>query len=497
MRSKIVRFYITILFLCTGSLYSVIIAGNIVYPWRAVKTIVQSGKSFNILFNNITYAPIDSVILEGPFNRAILTIDSVSVGRFEFDSFTHAAVNNKICATVPSGTPEELYNLKIISRGEAHLSPVSVKVVKEFSTSHSFIHISDLHLTRQWVGTAENGYAKELELLDKFIDVANIIHPDFIIITGDNIMDYTRINADPTGWGGINLTDAASRPLLEEKWRNCFDGAAGFSGINAFDSPVFILPGNHDFYGLKQDDYPAKAAQWNDMCGIRVYGFSYAGTRVIASDDFLGDPVYDIPDKSPMSGLQGKVLESFLSGNGPGLIRIMAQHRHDRFDTAFLNKYKINILLNGHAHTPFEGKIGTTPTLLSRPGVVCRSGVKDIEGELGYFRIFLINGSSCESTPPLRFTKDPVKPYRELEINLTMSFSNKNDGTATENTATIVNNLGVVIPDCHIRFVMKKGRYKVNTGTVYQTIESGKFSVIDVKVNAGKENPTRVSIKKI
>jgi predicted MPP superfamily phosphohydrolase len=494
------RFYFLLLvyfFFMPAVFHCSLFAGNIVYPWRAVKAIVQSGKDLKILYNNINASPIDSVILKGPYNRVILKPDSVSIGRFEFDTYTHTTVNNKIWVSVPSGTPEDLYDLLVISGRETHLSPRSVKVVKEFREAHTFIHISDLHTTRQWIGSPETGYAKELELLDRFISVANIISPDFIIVTGDIIMDYTRINADSAGWGGTNLTDASSRPLLEEKWKTCFEGSSGFSGINDFNSPVFILPGNHDFYGLKQSDNMSKALQWNNMCGIRVYGFSYAGTVIIASDDFLGDPVTDIPDKSPMSGLQGKVLESFLAQNGPGLIRIMAQHRNDRIDTAFINRHKINILLHGHNHRPSEDKIGTTPTLLSRPGVVCRSGVKDIEGELGYFRLFSINGNRFESTRPLRFTKDPTKPYKDIELNLTLGYSKPNTGTASENKATIVNKLEVGLTDCKIRFLMKKGRYKVDNGSIYQVIESGNISVVDVKVDVGADNHEEVRIWKI
>jgi predicted MPP superfamily phosphohydrolase len=497
MRSKSRYIIFPILVILVSTLISQSFAGTIVYPWRAVKAITGSGTSFNILFNNIYAAQVDSAILEGPFNRVILGIDSVSTGRFEYDTFTHASVNNRIRASVPAGTPEDLYNLVIKCGGETHVSLKSVKVISQFKEAHSFIHISDLHMTRQWIGTPENGYAKELELFDRFTQVANVIDPDFIIITGDNIMDYTRINADSTGWGGINITDAAKRPLVEEKWKSCFEGSSGFRGIDGLDSPVFIIPGNHDYYGVPQNDYKSKALQWNNLCGIRVYGLSYAGTRIIASDDFLGDPVTDIPDKAPMSGLQGKVLENFLRQYGPGLIRIMAQHRNDRIDTAFLNKHKISILLHGHDHKPFQGTIGTTPTLISRPGVVCRSGVTDIEGELGYFRIFRINGSSFEATSPLRFTKDPAKPYNNIELNLTLKFDKPNDGSSANNTALIDNRLGVDLPACHIRFVMRKGKYRVNNGTIYQVIESGKRSVIDVRVDAGPGKVTSVVISKI
>ncbi len=359
------------------------------------------------------------MILEGPFNRVILRIDSVNIGRFEFDTYTHKSTNNRIWVHVPDSSPEEMYDLVVKSGGETHVSLQSVKVVHEFNSRHNFIHITDLHVSRQWVGPAENGYAKELELLDNFIKVANIINPDFVIITGDNIHDYTRFNADSTGWGGDLVRGADQLPLVEEKWKNFYEGANGFSGIHGFNSPTFTTSGNHDFYGVAEDNHPAKAALWNNLCGKRVYGFSYAGTRVIVADDYLGDPLIDIPDKSPMSGLQGKVLESYLKENGKGQIRIMAQHRYNRIDTTFCNKHKISILLNGHSHIPFYESVGTTPTISIRPGTVCRSGCRDPDHELGYFRIFTIDGDSFEFSPRIKvlqrsyrtFSRSGTQPY--------------------------------------------------------------------------------------
>jgi predicted MPP superfamily phosphohydrolase len=460
-----------------------VFAGNIVYPWRAAPAFALTGKSFHILYNNVNYTEIDSVVLIGPHNRVALKIDSVSIGRFEYDSFTKNDVNNKIWINVPETAPEELYDLAVFSGGETHLSRKSVKVLREFEPSHCFIHISDPHVSRQWEGTAENGYAKELELLDRFIEVANIINPDFVIVTGDIIMHYTRLNADSVGWGGDKLYDADERPLVEEKYKNYFEGAKGLSGIQAMNAPVFSLPGNHDSYGVSRDDYQAMARQWNALCGKRVYGFSYGETRVLAADDYLGDPIVDIPDSSPMSGLQGKVLESFLEENGAGAIRIMAQHRPDRIDTAFLDKHNIQILLNGHRHNPFHEYLGATPTLSARPGTVCRSGElrnQQWKENLGFFRIFYIDGDKYEFTPPLRFCHDPTVDYKELDLNLTLDFKESNDGSGSVNEAILKNNFPVDLPRCKVRFVMKKGNYQVEGGKVHQLIQTEKLTVVDV-----------------
>lgn len=469
--------------------------GNIVYPWRAMKTIVKTGEKFHILYENLTASSINEVILRGPFNNVILPVDSVNIGFFEFDSFTHNAVNNKIWVTIPSDAPEELYDLVINSGGETYISKKSVKVVKEFNQQQRFIHISDPHISRQWVGSPENGYAKELELFDQFVEVANIIAPDFIIVTGDIIHHYTRLNADSTGWGGDKVYDAGQRPLVEEKYRNYFDGTKNFRGIHGLNTPVFSLPGNHDSYGVSREDNMAMANQWNKMCGKRVYAFSYGNTRVLAADDYLGDPIKDIPDSSPLSGLQGEVFEKFFKKSGSGDFRILAQHRPDRVDTSFILRHNINLLLNGHRHNPFSEYVGSTNTLSSRPGTVCRSGeIKRWEENLGFFRIFYINKDTFQFTSALRFCKDPTIPYHELKLNLTLNFKNPNDGTTITNEAVIKNSFPINLPKCKIRFVMKKGNYRVEGGTIRQVIQSGNLSVVDVYTDVSSNSNKKVII---
>lgn len=490
-----VRIILRYIFACLLLLPLFSVAGTIVYPWRAAPIFAKAGNNFSILFDNLYDAKIDSVVLVGPYNRVALTIDSVAVGPFEYDSFTKLSVNNTIWVRVPEPAPEELYDLFVHCGREVHLSPRSVKVVHEFKPSHSFIHISDLHVSRQWVGTGDDGYAKELELLDRFVDVANIIAPDFVIVTGDIIHHYTLFDADSAGWGEKKAYDAIQRPLVEEKYKNYYEGANGFSGINGINAPVFSLPGNHDSYGVNRKDHLAMASQWNQLCGKRVYGFSYAGTRVIAADDFLGDPVNDIPDQSPMSGLQGKYFESFLAENGHGKLLIMAQHRPDRIDTSFINRNRVGILLNGHNHTPFEEYVGTIPTLSTRPGAVCRSGeIKNWKETLGFFRIFSIKGGSYTYTAPLRFCKNPTAKSDQLDLNLTLHYRNPNDGTSSINEANITNSFDIDLPKCKIRFVMKKGNYKVSGGTIHQVIQTDSLSIIDVYTEVLANSDKKVNI---
>lgn len=455
---------------------------RIVYPARACPAVVKAGNHITILYNNLLNCDIDSVFIESDYYRASLSVEAVKKGSFEYDAFTKAAVNTSIEVVIPPDVPEDLYDLKIRCGGEINISAKAVKILKEYRNPFVFIHISDPHISRQWVGTPDNGYAKELELLDRFTETANIINPEFIIVTGDIIHDYTRFDADSTGWGGNVRSGYYNRPLAEQKYNNYFYGSHGYKGIYAFNSPVFSIAGNHDFYGPDNDAYRFKAAQWNSLMGMRVYGFSYGNTRVLCSDDYLGDPVTDIP----MSGLQGKVLTSYLSTAGHGALRIMAQHRHDRVDTAFMDANRISLVLNGHSHTPSESYLGSTPTLNIRPGTVCRSGeIAAWQKTLGFFRIFTVTDSAFSYSPPLRFCQNPTAAYNNIVNNLTVTFERNNNGSSISNAATLTNNLDVDLPACRIRFVMpyKKEGYKISDGEIFQSFNSPPNTIIDVTVS--------------
>ena len=199
-----------------------------------------------------------------------------------------------------------------------------------------------------------------------------------------------------------------------------------------------------------------------------------------------------------MSGLQGMALDNFLNTAGSGKFRIMAQHRHSLVDTAFVNRNRINLLLTGHSHTPHESFFGTTPTLNSRPGVVCRSGdIAHWEKTLGFFRIFTIDGDSFQHSPPLRFCKNPTAFYDQLILNLTLTFKHDNSGKSKSNEATLTNHFDIDLPSCRVQFVMPKNKkgYRVSGGEIFQIIENKRFSIVDVRtdINANSSKTVKIS----
>lgn len=469
---------------------------KILHPWRAAPTIVAHGGDFEVWIQNGTGTTIDSIVLEGPYNRIRVSIQREAEGQFPIDPYTAVSADRKVTVRVPVGAPEELYDLVLHTPERLERSLRAVKVVNAYRPRHRFIHISDPHISRQWVGTPENGYAKELELFDRFVDIANIIDPDFIVVTGDLIHDYTRLEADSLGWGGITHTAANELPGADEKFRNYYEGAYGLKGISGLHAPAFSIAGNHDFYGVAPDDHLAKATQWNQLNGRRVYGLPYAGTRILFMDDYLGDPVVDVPASSPLSGLQGKVLRHFLDTAGPGKIRILAQHRPDRIDTAFTQEHGIQLVLNGHNHRPYHEFLGAQNLLNIRPGSIARSGsVSEWEQVLGFFRLFTVDGERFTFTEALRIADNPVAPYEAMKPKLTLGFERPNDGSVTENIAEITNRFPIAFERCKVRFVMPKGRYTVSEGEIFQTIENQQITVVDVHVDVKAGEKKTIGIK--
>lgn len=457
-------------------------AAQIVYPWRAAPQIVRQSEDLTILYQEDAISDSYSVSLEGPYNRLRLDVVSSERGVFEYDSYTGAAASVRIRARVPSSTPEELYDLVVSGRAGTAVSKRSVKVVREFRGKHKIILISDPHISRQWEGSPEDGYAVELERFDNFVRVANVIHPDFVVVAGDLIHDYTRFDADEKGWGGVVRTQASEKPGVAEKWRSYFEGSRGYQGLYGLHSPAFSVAGNHDFYGVEQEQ---KAAQWNQYCGLRVYGASYGATRLLVMDNFLSGP--------PHPEDQIATLEAFLNEEGPGSLRILAQHHHARFPVEFLNRHNIQLAVVGHTHRPRIWRVEGTATQATSPGSVARSGSPD--SEIGWFRIIWVDGDSYTLSPDLKYcSNSPSLPHAQQELNLTVDFERPNDGTAEANRATVQNHFNVDLPGSRVRFVMQKGDYRVSGGIIHQVIEGDAVSVLDVNVDLAGRSTAEIRV---
>jgi len=94
----------------------------------------------------------------------------------------------------------------------------------------------------------------------------------------------------------------------------------------------------------------------------------------------------------------------------------------------------------------------------------------------------------------LRFCANPTAPYNEIALNLSLDFKKANTGASTFNAATFTNKLPVDLPNCRVRFIMKKGNYQISTGEIRQVVDTEKFTVIDVSVNVKTQSSLIIEV---
>jgi hypothetical protein len=212
-------------------------AGKIINPWRTTTAIVKSGESFEVWFDADLGQTINAITLQGPYNT-ISPAQKVTTGSWIYDRTSSNSYNTKINIAVPAGVPADRYDLILHTSSGELCSPRSVKIVRGFKPDYYILHLSDTH-------AFQRGYDATLEKVSTIVDIANIIGPEIVFETGDNL---------------YRPSDARMSQYFQG------DRLRGTKGFNDFNAPVFITPGNHD-YDMDKDDaggnYQEKAVWYN------------------------------------------------------------------------------------------------------------------------------------------------------------------------------------------------------------------------------------------
>lgn len=464
-------------------------AGKIIVPWRAKKEIVKQGNSFAIWYNKVNGETVNSVELVGPYNVAPLTIDNNKDGSWYFDEYTEATYNCSLSVTVPDGTPIELYNLHVKTSAGTFISPSSVKVIHEYLSHFYICHFTDPHVAVSWAATG-NATAPIMQAL---VEIVDIIDPELFLCTGDNIIGFTRSDEEPE--------------KFIDRWDNFFDGDNnGIGGLHNSRVPLFITTGNNDYDKYKPNPDPQKMyklTEWNDYCGMRVYGFAYDQTRLLAFDDYLVElddhggtgVAKDFPAD------QRNVLEGYLNEAGAGQLRIVIQHTPTRVNETFCNNNNVQLALAGHTHSDNQTNIGTTPTVRLTTAYLCFaeywSGNYTIPNSAkSKMRIIEVEDNEVVSYESI-YIMDYIHVMDGLGDGkfINTEYDNPNDGTDTANSATITNDMDYDFFGCKIRFVMAKGRYFIDNGVLQQAFENDSVSVYDVKVPVDGNSSVTVNIR--
>ncbi len=450
------------------------LSAQIIYPWNATTAIVKTGESFTILFDADNNEKLGSISLKGPYNTVAIPTFTLEKGSWIYDEASGEKYNTKILVTIPIGTPLERYDLIIATSNGSVTSLKSVKVIREYKTDYSIFHISDTHIADESI-RAENGVPRRLFYLSTLVDISNIIGAEMVFITGDNV--------NSRSWDDGNADYLKTWPSTQERVDYYYKGSPenSLKGVYDFSAPAFTVNGNHDHYERENDSTETKnkPAFWNKFHGLRTPHFSYGETRFMALSDAFDEDL----------NTQGQRHASWLDEVGKGKLRVIYKHIYKPIPQPWAMDYDIQLGLAGHNH-----HIGKESPY--------RQGNTDMYivnfTEYTTFNLIRVKADGKYSVENnLAAIENPKDDPSEFRPKLTIDFTEPNDGTASANTATLINKFGVRFQEGKIRFIMPKGfYYTINKGSVEQQFQGDDVTVVDVRVPLKSNSTTTINITK-
>ncbi|KSU85875.1 3',5'-cyclic AMP phosphodiesterase CpdA [Fictibacillus enclensis] len=240
---------------------------NIIYPLMATPAIKKKGSALTIQVDTKGKDPSGwNVKLNENSNSKVEGEYSLPVTKAEKGSsyWKNSSSIYNVTVSIPNDVTEKLYDLDVSYTADGAQvkdeEPNSVKVVNDFKKDFRFIHLTDIHVgsprnIQDPANATEAGMwnpdeSKRWLYLQKTIKEVNLLKPDFVVLTGDLM------------FGQMNPKEYIYE--YEETYRM----------LKKFDVPVYIIPGNHDFYA--QDATLTDGAKyWGEYFGPEYYSFNY------------------------------------------------------------------------------------------------------------------------------------------------------------------------------------------------------------------------------
>ena len=445
--------------------------GKIIYPWNATTAIVKAGESFAVLFDADPDQIPEAVVLNGPYNSVPLTSFTYETGSWIYDDESGYSYNTRISVTVPSHTPAERYDLVLKTSAGDEVSSSAVKVIREYKLDYTIFHISDTHICDESYRNPD-GVPGRLALLSALVDMANIIGPELVFLTGDNV--------NSRSWDEGNADYLTTWPSTQERVDFYYKGSFenGYRGVYDFNAAAFSCNGNHDYYERKDNgDEKNKFAFWNTYHGLRTHHFEYGDSRFMAFCDAFDED----------NDAEAIRHSSWLNEVGPGNLRVIYKHFYNIIPEPWVTERNIQLGFCGHNHHKGgENPFTTGPTDMYIANFT----------EYTTFNLFRVDSSGNYTVENnLVAVENPKDDPSLFRANLTLEFAEANDGTSKRNSAILVNKFPVEFPEARVRFVMPKGNYTVSRGRVEQVIENETMSIIDVRVQLESSSTTSIDIE--
>ena len=358
----------------------------------------------------------------------------------------------ELAVSVPLNTPEELYNLSLLIEEDGEIvacsEPRAVQVVDTFSDSFSFIHIADPHLGDPRGLLESINETIGWKSIKKCIEEINLLHPDFVIITGDLVFgqlypfEYTI------------------------EYKKCYDM------IQLFDVPTFLVPGNHDGYNRILED---GLLFWESYFGPYYYSFDYGPAHFQAINSYDMNKWYRLTILMVPLNWGGSISDEQLQWITNDLIEhqessLIFQFMHNnpiwetRGDSLMLKEftnrenllslidfYDVDMVFSGHEHID---SVTTQNDTIFVTTTTPESEIRVSDGYWGY-RLIEVEDGLIQSYN-----------YKEPKYSIpSYHLSIKQWNLSGFGIAEITNDLEIPI-EVLVKFVLPLDSYKVNIGDI-------------------------------
>ena len=380
----------------------------------------------------------------------------------------------ELTVTVPTVPVYELYDLEISAGGGiSDITANAIQVIPSRKNNYYFIHITDAH-TPNRLYYPNAGFDTDSTAVDDFravMEDINIIHPEFVLFTGDLVNEGELEGFANQYWYGW------IQKLLTE-----------------FDVPVYVTSGNHDIGGWNQTPPPAGSARknWWKYFGwswldnedplfpyhTQDYYFTYNNTVFIGLESYDNYDYWrpNIYGNMSYTNQQIAWLNNTLS-LFPNYKKVLFHH-YDFQEQLSLSALGIDMSLWGHIHYN-DGSISVQPYNLATRSIC--------DGNRAYRVIRVNNGQ--------------LTPYNTIYAgatgnNLSVQYYPSNYGVADSVKAIITNNQPLTFENALLKFIMpaRDSGYNVSGGTLIQVDKSSDYNICYVHVSLSANSSVIVTI---
>ncbi len=392
--------------------------------------------------------------------------------------------------TLPWYLPEEVYDLTLAcSTCPPDTARHAVKVVPQFRDDFYFAQISDTHVPSH-VTSSDGGFSTSdttgLADFDAVIDDLNLIHPEFVLHTGDLVNE-----------GEL------------EEYLSMYEMGRAQAMIYRLRDPLYLVSGNHDIGGWQPTPPPAGTSRknwwryfgWPCLASppagypyhSQDYSFDYGLLHCIGMEGYQNSGSYDnylplIYGANSMTQEQMNWLAADVATVPQGHARLAFIH-YD-FSSQFTDPAALGLdgVIWGHNHGVTEGNRTATPFNLGLQSVIYSGS-----GSGGRaFRIFRVNQGVIYPGPMHHSGGTTGTPTDSL----TVAWAFANNGVRSRNTATVTNRFGEAWNFARLVFylVNHDSTYAATGGVVTQVVRQSGVAAVYVGCNVPASGTLTVSV---